>query len=184
MQTNDAIVLRGIRKRFPLTEGYRDMLTFWRRDYVQALKGIDLTVSKGQTLGILGANGAGKTTLFQTRLGLTQTLAGTVTTGQNVKIGYLRQGDTDLPEHLTVLEALLEARNLRPADARTYLARFLFQGEDVHQSLATCSGGERTRLALARLLVTEPDVLILDEPTTHLDIPSREALEEVLLSGR
>ncbi|MCH8086423.1 MAG: ABC-F family ATP-binding cassette domain-containing protein [Chloroflexi bacterium] len=142
----------------------------------------ELKLERNDRVAVIGPNGAGKTTLFQTLLGLMQPLAGTVTTGQNIKIGYLRQGDTDLPEHLTVLEALLEARNLRPADARNYLARFLFQGEDVHQPLATCSGGERTRLALARLLVTEPDVLILDEPTTHLDIPSREALEEVLIS--
>ena len=142
----------------------------------------ELKLERNDRVAVIGPNGAGKTTLFQTLLGLTQPLSGMVTTGQNIKIGYLRQGDIDLPEHLTVLEALLEARNLRPADARNYLARFLFQGEDVHQPLATCSGGERTRLALARLLVTEPDVLILDEPTTHLDIPSREALEEVLTS--
>jgi len=142
----------------------------------------ELKLERNDRVAVIGPNGAGKTTLFQTLLGLMQPLAGIVITGRNIKIGYLRQGDTDLPEHLTVLEALLEARNLRPADARNYLARFLFQGEDVHQPLATCSGGERTRLALARLLVAEPDVLILDEPTTHLDIPSREALEEVLTS--
>jgi ATP-binding cassette subfamily F protein 3 len=100
--------------------------------------------------------------------------------GHNVAVGYHRQGFDDLVSDATVLESLLEAREMPYEEARSYLARFLFQGEDVFRQVGSCSGGERNRLALARLLVTEPNMLILDEPTTHLDIPSREALEQVL----
>ena len=77
---------------------------------------------------------------------------------------------------------MLDAKEMSFGEARSYLARFLFQGEDVFRQVGDCSGGERSRLALARLLVHEPNLLILDEPTTHLDIPSREALEQVLLA--
>jgi len=74
-----------------------------------------------------------------------------------------------------------QIRNIPPGEERTYLARFLFSDEDVFKDVAVLSGGERTRLAVARLMVTEPNLLVLDEPTTHLDIPSREALEQALL---
>ncbi|MCI0830162.1 MAG: ABC-F family ATP-binding cassette domain-containing protein, partial [Chloroflexi bacterium] len=78
-------------------------------------------------------------------------------------------------------ESFLEIKNMPFEQARSYLARFLFQGDDVFREVGACSGGEKSRLALARLLVTEPNLLVLDEPTTHFDIPSREALEQVLL---
>ena len=140
----------------------------------------DIDIERGARTAIVGANGIGKTTLIRTILGEIAPLEGTVSLGHNVRTGYLHQGTWDLPDDKTVLEAFLEVRNVPIGDARDYLARFLFQGEEVFKQVATLSGGERTRLSLARLLTTNPNVLVLDEPTTHLDIPSREALEDTL----
>ena len=142
----------------------------------------DIDLESGSRAAIVGANGAGKTTLIRTILGEQPPLSGSVALGYNVEIGYLHQGTWDLPEDKTALDALLEIRNIPIGEARDYLARFLFQGEDVFKPVAALSGGERTRLSLARLLITHPNALVLDEPTTHLDIPSREALEEALES--
>ena len=141
----------------------------------------NLELERGSRTAIIGANGTGKTTLLKTLQGLTPPLGGTANIGHNVKVGYYSQGLDDLPEESTVIDAFLQAKGMSPEEARSYLARFLFQGEDVFRRVADCSGGERSRLALARLLVTQPNLLILDEPTTHLDIASREALEQVLL---
>ena len=141
----------------------------------------DLKLERGSRTAIIGDNGTGKTTLLKTLQGLTPPLSGTAIIGHNVRVGYYSQGLDGLPEEPTVLDAFLQAKGMPPEDARSYLARFLFQGDDVFRRVADCSGGERSRLALARLLVTQPNLLILDEPTTHLDIASREALEQVLL---
>ena len=149
---------------------------------VQLLSVPDLVLERQSRTAIVGKNGAGKSTLVQTLLGHSPALAGVVTRGHNVRVGYQRQGQYDLPEDASVLDALLQARNMDLADARSYLAAFLFTGDDVFAPVGSLSGGERTRLALARLLATRPNLLVLDEPTTHLDIPSREALERVLLS--
>jgi len=149
---------------------------------VQLLSVPDLALERQSRTVIVGANGAGKSTLVQTLLGHIPSLSGQASLGHNVQVGYQRQGHYDLPEDSTVLDALLDARNLPIEDARSYLAVFLFSGDDVFAPVKSLSGGERTRLALARLLITEPNFLVLDEPTTHLDIPSREALERVLLS--
>ena len=142
----------------------------------------DLELERGSRTAVIGRNGSGKTTLLDTLLGLRPPLIGTASTGHNVEVGYLSQDLAGLPEGLSVLEALLDARNMSLGEARSYLARFLFLGEDVWDDVSTLSGGERVRLALARLLIAEPNVLVLDEPTTHLDIPSREVLEKVLLA--
>ena len=137
-------------------------------------------LERGSRTAIVGSNGVGKTTLLRTILGLQSPLTGAVTLGHNVEIGYLQQGTDGLPAGVSVLDALLEARNVPISEARDFLARYLFQGDDVFNLVDSLSGGERTRLALARLLLTDPNVLVLDEPTTHLDIPGREALEGAL----
>ena len=140
----------------------------------------DAQLERGSRTAIIGSNGIGKTTLLKTLLGETPPISGRSTLGHNVEPGYYSQGSVDLPQRSTVLDALIDARNLRIPEARNYLARFLFRGDDVFKPTSALSGGERSRLALARLLITEPNLLILDEPTTHLDIPSREALESML----
>ncbi|MBI4338701.1 MAG: ABC-F family ATP-binding cassette domain-containing protein [Chloroflexi bacterium] len=141
----------------------------------------DMNVNRGTRAAILGSNGAGKTTFITTLLGLIPPVEGSATLGGNVRVGYHQQGLGDIPEDATVLEALLEVNAMSSAEGRAYLARFLFRGQEAFQVVSTLSGGQRSRLALARLLVTRPNVLVLDEPTNHLDIPSREALEHVLL---
>ena len=140
----------------------------------------DYEIQKETTTAIIGSNGIGKTTLLKTILGEIPPIKGSVSLGHNVKTGYFRQGSDEIPEDLTVMEALLQIKNLSIGEARSFLARFLFKGEEIFEQVKSLSGGERGRLALARLLITEPNVLILDEPTTHLDIPSREALETKL----
>ena len=148
---------------------------------VELLSLPDLMLERGTRTAVIGSNGIGKTTLLQTFLGMIAPLSGSATIGQKVKVGYHRQGSDDLPESATVLEAMQEYRNIPPAEERNYLARFLFHGDDVFKPVSALSGGERTRLAVARLMVASPNFLLLDEPTTHLDIPSREALEQALL---
>ena len=147
---------------------------------VQLLTVADTQLERGSHTAIIGSNGIGKTTLIKTMLGETPPISGSASLGYNVEPGYYSQGSIDLPQRSTVMDALIDARNLRIPEARNYLARFLFRGDDVFKSTSALSGGERSRLALARLLITEPNMLILDEPTTHLDIPSREALEAAL----
>ena len=149
---------------------------------VQLLSVPDLELERGSRTGIVGGNGTGKTTLVQTVLGMMPPMSGSVSLGHNVEAGYLPQGTHDLPADSTVLDALLDVRNVGLGEARDYLARFLFRGDDVLAQVRSLSGGERTRLALARLLLDSPNLLLLDEPTTHLDIPSREALEQTLLA--
>ena len=158
-----------------LTVGYRD-----HGGAVPLLSLPDLQLTRGTRTGIIGSNGVGKTTLIQTILGELQPLAGRVSLGHNVEPGYFSQGSTDLPQQSTVIECLLDAKNIPIPSARDYLARFLFRGDDVFKPVSALSGGERSRLALSRLLLMEPNFLVLDEPTTHLDIPSREALEQAL----
>ena len=149
---------------------------------VQLLSVPDVQLERGSRTAILGKNGSGKTTLLNTILGLNPALEGTAVLGHNVQAGYLRQDLADLPEGTSVLKALLAARNMPLVEARSYLARFGFRGEEISSRVSNLSGGERVRLALARLMIVEPNVMVLDEPTTHLDIPSREVVEQVLLA--
>ena len=149
---------------------------------IELLSVPDLKLARGSRVAVVGPNGSGKTTLLRTLLDEHDPLEGSVKIGYNVEAGYYRQDLANLPLHGTVLDALLEAKNVLIGEARQYLARFLFRGEDVFKAVDSLSGGEKSRLALARLLILEPNFLVLDEPTTHLDIPSREALEQNLLN--
>jgi ATP-binding cassette subfamily F protein 3 len=142
----------------------------------------DLKLERGSRTAIIGNNGSGKTTLLKTILGLIPAVDGSVTLGRNLRVGYFRQNQDAIPEGFTVFEALLDAKDIPLEDVRPYLASFLFRGDDVFQTVSSLSGGERSRLSLARILITQSNLLVLDEPTTHLDIATREALEGVLLT--
>jgi ATP-binding cassette, subfamily F, member 3 len=140
----------------------------------------ELRVERGDRVAIIGQNGSGKSTLLRTIVGELPPLSGRVGFGTNVKIGYYAQGHEGLPVDGSPLSILVASQPMSEEAARTYLARFLFRGDDVHRPVSALSGGERSRLALARLLVEGANLLILDEPTNHLDIQSRETLEEML----
>ncbi|HEY0172744.1 MAG TPA: ABC-F family ATP-binding cassette domain-containing protein [Pyrinomonadaceae bacterium] len=143
---------------------------------------INFVLKRGECLGVIGPNGSGKTTFIKTVLGKLPQLAGEIRLGTNVTVGYYAQQLDDLDERN---EIIMELRRVAPASAtagelRGFLARFLFTGDDVYKHVRDLSGGEKGRLALAKLIYSNVNVLVLDEPTNHLDIPSREALEEAL----
>ena len=139
-----------------------------------------LAAQRGERIGIVGPNGAGKTTLLRTIAGDLPALDGIVGFGHQVQPGYLAQlRDAAIPG-ATVLDAILEAIPVTPGEARGYLARFLFRGDDVFKEVRSLSGGERSRLELALLGILPANLLLLDEPTNHLDIAAREAIEAFL----
>ncbi|HEY0430050.1 MAG TPA: ABC-F family ATP-binding cassette domain-containing protein [Pyrinomonadaceae bacterium] len=142
---------------------------------------INFTLTRGECLGIIGGNGTGKTTFLKTILGQIRELSGKINWGTKTDIGYYSQNLEDLYERNEVIQ---ELRRVAPmaenGELRSFLARFLFVGEDVFNQVKNLSGGEKGRLALAKLIYSNKNVLVLDEPTNHLDIPSREALENAL----
>ena len=139
-----------------------------------------LAAQRGERIGIVGPNGAGKTTLLRTIAGDLPALDGAVTFGHNVSPAYLAQlRDAAIPG-ATVLDAILEAIPVTPGEARGYLARFLFRGDDAFKEVRLLSGGERSRLELALLGILPSNLMLLDEPTNHLDIAAREAIEAFL----
>ncbi len=141
----------------------------------------EIEVRRGQRIAIVGPNGAGKTTLVRSLLGDLPPLAGEVRLGANVEIGYLSQGHDYFDPAMPALDALLQVkRGMTAEQGRTLLGSFLFRGDDVFKPIAALSGGQRSRIALARLAVQEANLLVLDEPTNHLDIASQEILQEVL----
>jgi ATP-binding cassette subfamily F protein 3 len=143
---------------------------------------ISFILRRGECLGVIGPNGSGKTTFLRTILNKIPPLAGEVRWGTKVQIGYYSQQLEDLDDRN---EIIMELRRVAPPGAtagelRSFLAKFLFTGDDVYKHVRDLSGGEKGRLALAKLIYSRVNVLALDEPTNHLDIPSREALEEAL----
>ena len=140
-----------------------------------------LLVKKRDRLFFVGANGTGKSTLIKLLIGKLTPSAGYVEAGYNVKVGYYDQENQNLTDSNTVLDELWNAYpSMTELAVRSTLASFRFVGEDVFKTVSVLSGGERARLTLAKLLLSEMNLLILDEPTNHLDIASREALESAL----
>ncbi len=141
----------------------------------------DVLLKRGDRVGVIGPNGAGKTTLVKTMLGQVPPLSGELRLGASMRLGYLAQVQASLKPEWTALDALTDADpRLLPAEARHILARYLFTDDDVFKTVDTLSGGQRSRLALARLSRQQANFLVLDEPTNHLDIESQEVLEAML----
>jgi len=151
-------------------------------DAAPLVSGIQFAVERGERWAILGANGSGKTTLLRTLIGAWNPVDGELDWHEALDVGYYDQQLQDLDPQSSVMD---EIRELDPAatdgDLRSYLAQFLFSGEDVFKKTGQLSGGEKSRLTLARIIYAAPQLLAMDEPTNHLDIQSREALEAALL---
>ncbi|MGQ9553755.1 MAG: ABC-F family ATP-binding cassette domain-containing protein [Anaerolineae bacterium] len=140
----------------------------------------DLQLLRGERAALIGPNGSGKTTFLRTALGEIKPLSGEVTLGHSVRVGYLSQAQAELHPDKTLVEELLSVRELTMAEARDHLALFLFTDDDPFKRVSVLSGGERSRLALAKLMLVGANFLVLDEPTNQLDIVSRDVLETVL----
>jgi len=164
------VTLKGVRQAYGENVVYRSL---------------DFHAERGARLVLVGPNGAGKSTLLKILAGAIPIQAGTRELGGNVTAGYFAQNRLDnLDARRTVLEEAMEMRNVNPDVterlARTLLGGFLFRKDDVFKKVGVLSGGEKSRLALARLLLAPPNLLLMDEPTTHLDIPSIDALVNAL----
>jgi ATP-binding cassette, subfamily F, member 3 len=174
---------------FRLEAGPRSGAVALTVDHVDAgftepiVRGVNLTVRRGERYAIMGPNGSGKSTLLKTFAGRLQPLAGTVTYGHNVQTGYYDQTLGDLDPNGRVIDEVWNLDHTRTEEqVRSYLAQFSFFDDDVFKKTRDLSGGERGRLALAKIMYVGGNLMLLDEPTNHLDVYTREALEDALES--
>ena len=140
----------------------------------------DLLVLRGETVAIVGPNGVGKSTLLKTLCGEIPALAGDLRLGAQVSAGYFAQAHEGLAADKALVDEILDVKLMPLSQARDWLGRFLFSGDDVFRPVSSLSGGERGRLALAKLALRGANLLLLDEPTNHLDVDSQEVLQAVL----
>ena len=140
----------------------------------------DIELRRQDCAALIGPNGAGKSTFLKTILGSLAPLAGEVILGASLHVGYFAQAHEGLDPEKTVLDEILAASTMLPYQGREYLGKYLFSGDDAFKLVSMLSGGERGRLALAKLALQDTNLLLLDEPTNHLDITSQEVLQSVL----
>ncbi len=167
----------------PARRSAKDVLTVQnlKIGFDSPLSTVNLKLLRGQRVGIIGGNGLGKSTFLKTVVGAIPALGGEMEIGAMVDMGYFDQQMAQYTSPETVLEDFKsEFRGMGDYEARSTLGAFLFSGEDVFKTVDMLSGGERVRLALCKLFYKNPNFLILDEPTNHMDIPSKEALEDLL----
>ena len=149
--------------------------------YDKELKEVSFKLYKGRKLGIIGSNGTGKSTLLKTIVGEINSLGGNIDFGHNVEVGYFDQQMALLNSDKTVFDEFYdEFPHLTVTEVRSSLAAFMFYGEDVFKTINMLSGGEKVRLTLSKILKKGPNLLILDEPTNHMDIVGKESLENML----
>ena len=164
------------------TESADRVLTLENINFKDIIKNFNLEIRKGEKVGLIGKNGVGKSTLLKIIVGELKADSGEIKIGNRVKVGYLSQGHEQLHENFTAIEELVEEFNLPTEKARAELARLDLGAEIAEKKIAGMSGGEKTRIALAKLILKGANFLILDEPTNHLDLSAREAIENALIN--
>jgi len=150
-------------------------------DAADLFSNLTFEIRWGDRLALIGPNGAGKTTLLKLIAGELAPATGTIRLGPAVKVLYFSQEQEQLQQNRTLLETITEGSQLDLKAARNHLGRYLFRGDDVFKKVSALSGGEKSRLALARLALSSGNCLLMDEPTSHLDLPALEELEKVLM---
>jgi ATP-binding cassette subfamily F protein 3 len=150
------------------------------RDIKALVQVSDLELLRGDRVGLIGPNGAGKTTLLRTLIGELPPITGQVHIGPSVRIGYYSQTHAGLNMERSIVDEIRQVSTLSEEGARSFLGRFLFSGDDTFKTIGSLSGGERSRVALAKLTLQGSNCMVLDEPTNHLDLQSRQFLEEIL----
>lgn len=168
MRSGDKVLMTNA-----LSVGYKD-------DNIPLFEVPDITLYRGETAALIGPNGVGKSTFLKTVINELESLQGEAILGASVKLGYFAQAHEQLDPNNTLVDELSTIKPMPISEARSYLGRFLFSGEEVFRPVGSLSGGEQGRLALAKLSLAGANLLLLDEPTNHLDIDSQEVLQEVL----
>ena len=164
------------------SETANKVLTIEDLNFKSIIKNFSLEILKGEKLGLIGKNGVGKSTLLKLIVGELKADDGTIKIGNRVKVGFLSQGHEDLDENSTPIDELINTFGLTIERARSELARMEIFSDLVTKPIGSLSGGEKTRVALSKLILTGANFLLLDEPTNHLDLPAREAIENALIN--
>jgi ATP-binding cassette subfamily F protein 3 len=174
--SNKVLELVDLGKTFAGTESANGTLTHGRTLF----SGLNVTIWHGERVGLVGPNGAGKSALFKMLLDPDAASEGEIRIGPSIQVGYYAQEQETLDNNQDLITAIRQAAPLSQEAAVAFLLRFLFSYDQMRQPIGKLSGGERSRLQLARLVLTRPNLLLLDEPTNNLDIPAIEVLEETL----